>query len=324
MTGGMGCLGNAPHATPDLMTRVERDVLEPVISALRRVERSSFCGILFTGLMIRKDGSPACLEWNVRFGDPECQALLPLLETDLVDVMLACTNHVLDSIDLKVKPGFTTTVVAAAGGYPGKYQKNTPMTIKNTLPDTYYFHAGTAFDPASGIFKTTGGRVIAATAFAPTLHEAVDQAYASLSNISFEGMYYRRDIGRKTLAAQQQAEDNTGGQRMTYSSVGVSISDGNALVQRIKPHLLTTARSGADATIGGFGGLLSLRNAGYGPDAPTLVAAIDGIGTKVLLAQSLGDCSTVGIDLVAMNVNDLVVQGGISTSNSPPPPPCPY
>lgn len=312
MTGGMGCLGNTPLATPDLMSRIDREVLQPVISGLRKDEATPYCGMLFTGLMIKNDGSPACLEWNVRFGDPECQTLLPLLDTDLVDIMLACTNHTLDSIDLKIKSGFTTTIVAAAGGYPGKYAKNTPMTISTPPVDTYHFHAGTSLDVSSNSFKTTGGRVIAATALSLTLQGAVEQAYTSISRICFGGMYYRRDIGRKALEEQKQSKLCVGGQPLTYDSAGVSIVNGSDLVQRIKSRLLTTSRPGSDAAIGGFGGIFSLPDAGYGQDSPTLVAAIDGIGTKVLLAQAMGDCSTVGLDLVAMNVNDLVVQGGKS------------
>lgn len=310
MTGGMGCLGNAPIATPKLLARIHDDVLEPVVSGLRRDASTPFCGMLFTGLMIRKDGSPACLEWNVRFGDPECQTLLPLLDADLVDIMLACTNHTLDSIELKVKPGFTTTVVAAAGGYPGKYAKNIPMTVLPPPPGTYHFHAGTSMNAFSKTFKTNGGRVIAATALSPTLQGAVDEAYAAIKRINFESMYYRHDIGRKAVEQQKQAEHHSSSDPLTYHSAGVSIADGNSLVQRIKPYLQSTSRPGSDAAIGGFGGIFSLPAAGYSRDSPTLVAAIDGIGTKVMLAQAMGDYTTVGIDLVAMNVNDLVVQGG--------------
>lgn len=308
-TGGMGCYAPATMSTPEIMQRIDRDILQPTVDNMRR-DGFPFVGCLFTGLMLTQNG-PKVLEYNVRFGDPEVQTLLPLLDSDLADILLRCTSHTLDSTQLRIKNDFSTTVVVAAAGYPGKYDKNIPVMIRSLAENTYHFHAGTALDAAAATVKTTGGRVLAATATAPSIVLSVSKAYAAVDAIQFPGMHFRKDIAQRALKhqQQQQSSSNPTAGPLTYASTGVSITQGNALVSLIKSHLHTTARPGISASIGAFGGTVSLRDAGYGSDAPILLAAIDGVGTKILLARAVGDFSTVGIDLVAMNVNDIVVQG---------------
>lgn len=157
-------------------------------------------GLLFTGIMVTKDG-PKTLEYNVRFGDPETQTLLPLLsmDSDLAEIMLACTDGRLESpsINFNLNPGFSATVVAAAQGYPGKYDRGHIITLKKPPPNTTFFHAGTSLD--AGQLKSSGGRVIAATSTAPTLKEAISHAYDGMSLIHFPDMHYRRDIGYRAL-----------------------------------------------------------------------------------------------------------------------------
>lgn len=297
-TGGMGCYAPTPIATPDLMERIDREILEPTFRGMRR-ENTPFVGVLFTGLMITKDG-PRVLEYNVRFGDPETQTLLPLMTSDLAEVMLYCVAGCLDAFDIKVEDKYSATVVVAAGGYPGSYAKGTPMTLTPpTSPEVNIFHAGTKLDGTQ--LKTSGGRVIASSAIGPSLKDAVDAAYAGISNIQFENMFYRKDIAHRALRPAAT-------QGLTYAQAGVSIDAGNELVERIRAAVASTSRPGADAQIGGFGGELDLSKAGF-PGAPILVGAIDGVGTKLMIAQTMGKHDTVGIDLVAMNVNDLVVQG---------------
>ena len=126
-TGGMGCYAPAPVATPEIMRRIHGEALQPTIDAMRK-GFFPFMGCLFTGFMLTKQG-PKVLEYNVRLGDPESQTLLPLMETDLAEVMLRCTQHCLDGIRLKVKSEFSTTVVVAAGGYPGKYDNGVKMSV---------------------------------------------------------------------------------------------------------------------------------------------------------------------------------------------------
>ncbi|KKA29503.1 hypothetical protein TD95_001587 [Thielaviopsis punctulata] len=298
-TGGMGCYAPTNIATKSLLELVDKDILAPTIRGLRQ-ERCRFVGVLFTGLMITPNG-PKVLEYNVRFGDPETQTVLPLLsaDTDLAEVMLACTGGYLDAVDFKVDQKFSATVVAASGGYPGSYAKGIPMTVEATPAGTNIFHAGTSLDGTQ--LTTSGGRVIAANATADSLEAAVAKAYEGINLIKFDGMFFRKDIAHRAFKAKAKTE-------MTYSQAGVSIDGGNEFVERIKAAVRSTKRPGADAEIGGFGGELDLSRCGY-PNAPILVGAIDGVGTKLMIAHAMGKHDTVGIDLVAMNVNDLVVQG---------------
>lgn len=253
---------------------------------------------------------PKVLEYNVRGGDPETQTLLPLLteDTDLAEIMVACTEHWLDGVTIKVKPKFAATVIAAAEGYPGSYAKGQDITLDTSPSDTLIFHAGTAL--LNNQLKTSGGRVIATTATATTLEDAVQKSYEGISTIHFPGMYYRKDIAYRAFKATNIPPSPVA-EPLTYASAGVSIDTGNALVNLIKANVARTRRPGSDAIIGGFGGTFSLAtcNSGFHPSSPTLVGAIDGVGTKLKIAHEMNTHNTVGIDLVAMNVNDLVVQG---------------
>lgn len=254
--------------------------------------------------MMTKNG-PKVLEYNVRGGDPETQTLLPLLsdDTDLAEIMVACTEHWLDGVSIKVKPDFSTTVIAVAGGYPGAYAKGKKITLAPTPEGTLIFHAGTNL--AGNELQTAGGRVIASTATATSLEEALKKSYAGIETIHFEDVFYRKDIAHRAFR-QREIQ-----QSLTYASAGVSIDAGNDLVNKIKSNVAKTKRPGTDAVIGGFGGLFSLAaaNSAYHPESPTLIGAIDGVGTKLKIAHAAGVHDTVGVDLVAMNVNDLVVQG---------------
>lgn len=214
--------------------------------------------------MVTKNG-PKALEYNVRFGDPECQTLLPLLsaDTDLAEIMLGCTDRWLKSVRITIEPKFSTTVVAAAGGYPGAYDRGDTLTIDhaskdNDTPHRTIFHAGTILS-GNGL-KTAGGRVIAATSTAATLEDAIADAYKLMSTIHFKDMHYRTDIGQKALR-RRKASSNS--QAMSYAGAGVSVASGNELVDRIKPLVASTARLGASANIGGFGGDFDLSAAGY-------------------------------------------------------------
>lgn len=304
-TGGMGCYAPTNIATPELIAKIEKDILEPTIAGMRN-DRFPFKGVLFTGLMITPNG-PKVLEYNVRFGDPETQTVLPLLskDTDLAEVMMACAKGYLSSVHINVLPKFSATVVVAAGGYPGSYAKGTPMTVGTPAPGSgiTIFHAGTKL--AGSQLQSSGGRVIAANAVGSSLEEAVKKAYEEgIKLIQFENMFYRKDIAHRAFRTFGAAASAG----LTYAQAGVSIDAGNELVEMIKKAVRSTARPGADAEIGGFGGEVDLEAAGY-PGAPVLVGAIDGVGTKLIIAQTMNKHDTVGIDLVAMNVNDLIVQG---------------
>ncbi|KAG0228388.1 Bifunctional purine biosynthetic protein ade1 [Actinomortierella wolfii] len=305
-TGGMGCYCPTPIATPELLADIKRSILQPTINGMRR-DGFPFVGVLFTGIMLTSTG-PKVLEYNVRFGDPETEVVLPLLSdnTDLAEIMVACTEGRLDAVTVGIKPGFAATVVVASGGYPGKYPTGKPITLKPTPEDVMVFHAGTTLK--DGQLATSGGRVLAATGVAKDLRTAVDRAYAGVQTIEFEGMFFRKDIAHR--AFKYLAEQSATANQMTYAQSGVSIDAGNLLVQKIKPLVKATRRVGADSDIGGFGGLFDLKAAGFSD--PILVSATDGVGTKLKLAHQTGIHDSIGIDCVAMNVNDLIVQGAES------------
>ncbi|KAG0051788.1 hypothetical protein BGZ89_003425 [Linnemannia elongata] len=305
-TGGMGCYAPTPVASPEMLADIKRTILQPTIDGMRR-DGFPFVGILFTGIMLTSSGAKV-LEYNVRFGDPETEVVLPLLsdDTDLAEVMEACTEGRLDSVRVGIKPGFAATVVVASGGYPGAYPTGKEITLQKTGEDVIVFHAGTSVKESKLV--TSGGRVLAATGVAKDLRTAVDKAYEGVGTIAFDQMFYRKDIAHRafTFLAEQTASAN----QMTYAQAGVSIDAGNLLVQKIKPLVKATRRVGADGEIGGFGGLFDLKAAGF--KDPILVSATDGVGTKLKLAHMTGIHDTIGQDVVAMNVNDLIVQGAES------------
>ena len=229
--------------------------------------------------------------------DPEIQTLLPLLskDTDLAKICLACTEHWLDGVELHIERRYSATVVASAEGYPGPYAKHKPITLQKPAEDIFIFHAGTS--RRNDKLITTGGRVIAATATATTLEDAIARAYCGITTIKFEGMYFRKDIAHRAFQSQKIQGNNKSDTLLTYASAGVSIDAGNDLVSRIKATVKTTSRPGADAIIGGFGGAFDLAKANYGANAPIILGAIDGVGTKLKIAYAMDKHSTVGIDL---------------------------
>lgn len=203
-TGGMGVYAPVPA-----VTEAERDamvsILETTIAALR-AEGIRYKGVLYGGFVLTADG-PKVLEYNARFGDPETQVLLPLLETDLLDVMLAVAEERLADVDLTWRDASAVSVVLASGGYPGTYETGKVITgIEDAeqVEGVTVYHAGTTRAP-DGTVRTAGGRVLNVTAIAPTFAEARSRAYEAASHISFEGMHYRTDIGARALAAGKDA-----------------------------------------------------------------------------------------------------------------------
>lgn len=193
-TGGMGTYAPVPAYTPDIARMVQKRILEPVVAAMAN-RQTPFVGCLYAGLMLTADG-PRVVEFNARFGDPEAQVVLPLLDNDLLEVMLACVDGRLHEITLRWHPAAAANIVLASGGYPGPYQKGIPienLEEADALGLTV-FHAGTAFDEG-GQLVTAGGRVLGVMAVGQTVQMALDRAYAGAEAIQFEGKHYRRDIG---------------------------------------------------------------------------------------------------------------------------------
>ena len=200
-TGGMGA-----YSTDALLPRQLRDwltvnVAQKVVDGMRS-EGDPFVGILFCGIMMTRRG-PMVLEFNTRFGDPETQALMMRLDTDIMDLFNAAIDGTADKLKIKMKPGASVCVIAASGGYPGKYASGKVISglAPSTDPDVFVFHSGTAIK--DGATVTAGGRVLGITAVAADLKTALHKAYAELDKISFEGMQFRRDIGHRALAKEQ-------------------------------------------------------------------------------------------------------------------------
>jgi len=198
-TGGMGTYAPVPAYTPDIARTVQKRIVEPVIAAMAN-RGAPFVGCLFVGLMLTADG-PRVVEFNARFGDPEAQVVLPLLENDLLDVMLACVEGRLKEVDLRFRAGAAANIVLASPGYPGAYPKGLPidgLAEADELGVTV-FHAGTDYDE-DGMLVTAGGRVLGVMATGADLPEALARAYAGVEAIQFEGKQYRRDIGWRSLS----------------------------------------------------------------------------------------------------------------------------
>ena len=491
-TGGMGSYAPAPIGTPSIIKEC-MEMIQQTISGMSK-EGNVYKGVLYTGFIITKDG-PAVLEYNCRFGDPETQVLLPLLDSDLYEIMTACIWGNLTPPLVKWKNAYACTVVIASGGYPDKYATGDNINgLHNAslIPNATVYHAGTLMKGNQVV--TSGGRVLAVTGIENTLQKAVTKAYDGVRKIEFRGMQFRKDIAKKGINAPLRigvigstrgtslqpvidaimskklnatialvvsnkkdalildraskcniktkfigalnkdreeydaevthafevegvqlilmvgymrivsaaftehwanrcmnvhpsllpefaggmdlqvhsdviaAKKTTSGctvhyvtaevdggpivvqktcpvdtnetpeslkakvqplegiafieaitlfqnklinshETITYAQAGVDIDAGEALVEAIKPMCKATRRLGCDADLGGFGGLFDLSQAGYDASETILVSGTDGVGTKLKIAQSIGKHDTIGIDLVAMCVNDILVCG---------------
>ena len=196
-TGGMGTVAPNPYYTPEIAQVCMDTIFLPTIRAMQ-AEGRPFRGCLYFGLMLTADG-PKVIEYNCRFGDPETQVVLPLLESDLLTVMKATAEGKLAETQVKWKDGHACCVVLASKGYPIKYEKGFPLTLPATKENEYIYVAGAALE--DGVLKTNGGRVVGAVAVADTLERAIDAAYDLAGRIHFENAYCRRDIGQRALAA---------------------------------------------------------------------------------------------------------------------------
>lgn len=199
-TGGMGAFAPAPILDASALTEVCRTIIEPTLQGLKEEDRP-YCGILYCGLMMTDEG-PKVVEYNCRLGDPEAQAILPLLDTDLVEVFDRLVHGKLDTLSLRTRPGATACVVLASDGYPIAYDTGFEITgidAAESLPGVSVIHAGTRRRP-DGVLVTEGGRVLGVTARGTDLPSALERAYAGADRVQFDGKTLRRDIGQKGLA----------------------------------------------------------------------------------------------------------------------------
>ena len=286
-TGGMGAYAPAPIPyDPDDLTAT---FIQPVVDHLAEVG-APYIGVLYAGLMLTPDG-PKLLEFNCRFGDPEAQAVLPLLEDDLAEVALACANESLGDRRLRWG-GASCTVVAAAAGYPAEPVKGAAIAFGDDLDGSVVFPAGT--DGA----VVTGGRVLAVTGLGDDLATARGRAYQRMASIRFDGMQVRRDIGWRAIGAGLSS----------YAAAGVDIDEGTRAVDQMKAAVERTHGPAVLRGVGSFGGAFS-GAALKAMDDPVLVGSTDGVGTKVELAARLGGYRGVGMDIVNHCIDDVLVQG---------------
>ncbi|XP_037688097.1 trifunctional purine biosynthetic protein adenosine-3 isoform X2 [Choloepus didactylus] len=299
-TGGMGAYCPAPQVSKGTLLKIKTNVLQKTVDGMQQ-EGTPYTGVLYAGIMLTKDG-PKVLEFNCRFGDPECQVILPLLKSDLYEVIQSALDGLLcTSLPVWLENCAAITIVMASKGYPGDYAKGVEIT---GFPEAQalgleVFQAGTAL--RDGKVVTSGGRVLTVTAIRENLPSALEEAKKGLAAIKFEGAIYRKDIGHRAIAFLQQPRG------LTYKESGVDIAAGNMLVQKIKPLAKATSRPGCEVDLGGFAGLFDLKAAGF--KDPLLASGTDGVGTKLKIAQLCNKHDTIGQDLVAMCVNDILAQG---------------
>ena len=198
-TGGMGTVAPNPYYTADVADRCMKEIFLPTMEAMN-AEGRTFKGCLYFGLMITEDG-PKVIEYNCRFGDPETQVVLPLLESDLYTIMEAVADERLGEVEVKFADKYSCCVVMASGGYPVSYEKGFELEIGKTDENVDVFIAGAKLE--DDVLKTSGGRVLGVTAVADSLQQAIDDAYANVEKIRFEKAYYRKDIGQRALAAER-------------------------------------------------------------------------------------------------------------------------
>lgn len=194
-TGGMGAIVPNPYYTGEMQRRTMEEIILPTIDAMRS-EGRIFKGCLYFGLMLTKDG-PKVIEYNCRFGDPETQAVLPLLKSDLLEIMLAVENETLENCDVKFEDASSCCLVIASDGYPVKYEKGKEISFGHFPGNITVFHAGTKKDGEK--ILTNGGRVLGITSVCDKLDDAIKASYEAAKQISFDGMYFRKDIGQKAL-----------------------------------------------------------------------------------------------------------------------------
>jgi phosphoribosylamine--glycine ligase/phosphoribosylaminoimidazole synthetase len=297
-TGGMGAFAPAPvpHDPAELLTTFVQPIVDYYASA-----GTPYVGVIYAGLMLAADG-PRLIEYNCRFGDPETQALLPLLTTDLAELALACTRHDVTSIPLAFRDGAACTVVAAAPGYPSTPSTGSAVSLEG-FSTTEWANASTV-EPDAILFpagvtegRTAGGRVLAVTGLGPDLASARATAYRGMDGISFPNMQVRRDIGWRAPGALLTS----------YAATGVDIDEGTRAVEQMRGAVERTLGIDVLHGLGSFGGVLSARRI-LELDDPVLVASTDGVGTKVELAARLGKVRGVGADIVNHCIDDVLVQ----------------
>lgn len=312
-TGGMGVYAPPPDVDAALVERIMQTVIQPAVDGMAR-RGTPYIGVLYAGIMLTPDG-PKTLEFNCRFGDPETQVILPLLDGDLAEIMLACIEGRLTPEMVRVHPGACATVVMAAPGYPGSYPKGLPISgLADAPEDVLVFHAGTKAQ--DGQIVSDGGRVLCISGRGADLATAVARAYAGVAAIHFEGAHYRKDIGRGAreqgsrgdFAPASPPPRPSASSASAYAAAGVDIAAGQRATELMKTAVHATFGPEVLSNVGSFGGLFDISKLKE-LAAPVLVASTDGVGTKTMVAAQMGRWDTIGQDIVNHCANDILVQG---------------
>ncbi len=317
-TGGMGAVASAKKDAFNIARETGFPFLAKACEGLAS-EGCPFVGVLYAGLIITENG-PKALEYNCRFGDPETEAILPLLGSDLLDIFEACAKGRLGNIDIRWEDKAAACVVLASEGYATEAPADADREVRDFggTPDAILFHAATRL-AGEGRIVASGGRLLCAAAWADSLDEAVEAAYARVARIDIPRARFRKDIGSgKTFlrrpatisqaAPLSPAPVSAAGSATLYAAAGVDIDAGDRAVELMSAAVKATYGPEVLAGIGSFGGMYDA-SALKTMENPVLVSSTDGVGTKVKLAAWAGSYGSIGQDIVNHCIDDILVQG---------------
>jgi phosphoribosylamine--glycine ligase/phosphoribosylformylglycinamidine cyclo-ligase len=292
-TGGMGAFAPVPGKAA-LEDELAKQFLQPVVDGMID-DGTPYVGVIYAGIMLTEDG-PKLIEYNCRFGDPEAQVLLPLIKSDVLDLLDAAASGRLEETRFERVTGQSAvTVVVAARGYPASPALDVEIPEVTCPPGVSVIHAGTRILD-DGAVVSSGGRVLSVTGTGTDLADALTRVYQVVSQLVGEQLFARRDIGWRYVP------------RDAYARAGVSLTTAAEVNQRIVESVRSTHDSRVLAGLGSFGGVFDL-SAIVQMDEPVLVASTDGVGTKTLLADQLDSWESIGVDIVNHGINDVLVQG---------------
>uniref|UniRef100_A0A5S6Q7G8 Trifunctional purine biosynthetic protein adenosine-3 n=1 Tax=Trichuris muris TaxID=70415 RepID=A0A5S6Q7G8_TRIMR len=306
-TGGMGATCPYLKLSAQETKFIEEEIMLKVVQHMK-CKGSTYKGVLYAGLM-KTDTSIVVLEFNCRFGDPEAEVLMPLLQSDLYEIMQCCISGDLSECPISWRHDlYTLGVVMASEGYPKRFRTGFPIRGLNEAdsgtPRAVVYHCDTTLND-DGQVVTNGGRVLCIVGSGVHPSAAKLMAYSTLSCIDFEGCIFRRDIGRTTSNRSLQGIHSNLASVDVYLEAGVDLNVAHELQTIIEPLCRQSCRPGSEnSSIGGFGALFDLASAGY--RQPLVISGADGVGTKLKVAVQCGRYETVGTDLVAMSVNDIL------------------
>jgi phosphoribosylamine--glycine ligase/phosphoribosylformylglycinamidine cyclo-ligase len=309
-TGGMGAFAPVPGMA-DLEPELAAQFLDPAVAGLA-AEGMPYVGVVYAGVMLTKDG-PRLIEYNCRFGDPEAQVLLPLIGSDVLELMYAAAQGRLADANVELVSGVTAaTVVVAAKGYPTSPALDISIPDVDVPDEVNIIHSSTKVE--NGQVLSAGGRVLSVTGTGADLAEALENVYGVVDQLVNDQLFARSDIGHRYVTRTPAGEPNEGtgsadgAEGGAYAKAGVSFAAAADATSRIAKSVLSTHDDRVVSGLGSFGGVFDLSSVSDLSD-PLLVATTDGVGTKSVLAEQLDSWESVGADIVNHGVNDVLVQG---------------